>query len=105
FVYKAIILRTHPEILKKRLKQKKYSIKKIAENLQAEILGDCSFHAYSSYGIEKVFELDNSEISIEKTLDLLISIVKNEKIKRNFKKIDWLETLEKDNTLTKYFEV
>lgn len=104
YVSKAIILRTHPEILKKRLEQRKYSVKKISENLQAEILGDCTYHAIESYGTDKVYELDNSELSIEQTIEILISLIKANKIEFFENKIDWLGTLEKNGKLSEYFD-
>ncbi|NVM01134.1 MAG: AAA family ATPase [Candidatus Helarchaeota archaeon] len=103
-VYKAIILRTHPEILKKRLEQKKFSGKKISENLQAEILGDCSSHAYESYKANKIYELNTSKISIDKTINILIALIKNDKSSYQLEKIDWLEDLEKNKSLNKYFD-
>ncbi len=103
-VYRAIILRTHPEILRDRLEQKKYSRTKISENLQAEILGVCSSHAYESYEAHKVYEINTSKMSIDKTINILISIIKNDKSNYHLEKIDWLGDLEKNNLLNKYFD-
>ena len=44
----AIILRCQPEILSQRLAERQYSPAKINENVQAEIVGDCT-----SYMLEK----------------------------------------------------
>jgi len=103
-VYKAIILRTHPEKLHNRLVQKKFSIEKISENLQAEILGDCVYHALESYDKNKVFEIDNSELSIKETINKILMLIQSDKKQPKIKNIDWLELLEKNGSLSKYFK-
>ncbi|MFX0101750.1 MAG: adenylate kinase family protein [Candidatus Hodarchaeota archaeon] len=40
----AIVLRLHPDVLRKRLEDRNYKKEKIKENVQAEILGVCSGH-------------------------------------------------------------
>ena len=40
----AIVLRLHPDILRKRLENRQYTKTKIKENIQSEILGVCSGH-------------------------------------------------------------
>jgi adenylate kinase len=101
-VHHAIVLRTHPETLKRRLKQKGFSNGKIRENLQAEILGDCSSHAIDSYGMNKIHELDTSNASIEDSVQKIISIVKENK-PPEIQVIDWLGTLEKEGKLKEFF--
>ena len=41
FIDYVFILRCHPDDLSNRLKEKNYNSKKITENIQAEILGNC----------------------------------------------------------------
>lgn len=103
-VSKIIILRTHPEVLKKRLKQKNYSTKKIIENLQAEILGTCSYHAIKSFETKKIYELDNSELTIEETVKKIVNLIKENMNRSSIGKIDWLDSLEKTGRLSKYFD-
>ncbi|MHA1377637.1 MAG: adenylate kinase family protein [Candidatus Helarchaeota archaeon] len=103
-VYKAIILRTHPEILKKRLGQRNFEKDKVSENLQAEILGDCTYHAINAYDTDKIFEVDNSRLTIEQCTNRILEIITKDKKDLKSKKIDWLHVLEKDEKLSKYFD-
>lgn len=47
----AIVLRLHPDILRKRLENRQYKNTKIKENVQAEILGVCSGHMKDALGL------------------------------------------------------
>ena len=47
---KVIVLRVHPEILRKRLEERNYSESKIRENLEAEAMGVCTAEAFDEYG-------------------------------------------------------
>jgi adenylate kinase len=82
------ILRCHPHILEQRLRQRGYSESKIRENIQAEILGDCT-----SYMLEKkkfqepfcLFEINTSQQSLEQTSTLIYNIYQNRKDYTKFK--------------------
>ncbi len=69
-----IVLRVHPEILKKRLEARNYSDSKIRENLEAEALGVCSAEAYERYG-EKVHEIDASDLTVDEVAGLVEDII------------------------------
>ncbi|WP_296859882.1 adenylate kinase family protein [uncultured Methanobrevibacter sp.] len=73
---KVIVLRVRPEILEKRLMKRNYSDSKIRENLEAEALGVCSAEAYDKY-TDKVYEVDVSDLSIEKAVNLVNDIILN----------------------------
>ena len=73
---KVIVLRVRPEILEKRLMKRNYSGSKIRENLEAEALGVCSAEAYDKY-TDKVYEVDVSDLSIEKAVNLVNDIILN----------------------------
>ena len=73
---KVIVLRVRPEILEKRLMKRNYSDSKIRENLEAEALGVCSAEAYDKY-TDKVYEIDVSDLSIEKAVNLVNDIILN----------------------------
>ena len=73
---KVIVLRVRPEILEKRLMKRNYSDDKIRENLEAEALGVCSAEAYDKYA-DKVYEVDVSDLSIEKAVNLVEDIILN----------------------------
>jgi adenylate kinase len=105
FIDIAIILRCHPDILKKRLEKRGYKESKVIENLQAEILGNST-----NYILEKdldcpVYEIDISEKSIDETLDIIENIIIKDEIKNcEIGKIDWLCNLSKNNRLNEFFD-
>ncbi|MHA1756126.1 MAG: adenylate kinase family protein [Promethearchaeota archaeon] len=101
----AIVLRCHPEILKKRLLRRNYNQKKIIENVQAEILGNCANNLIEKEMNIPIYEFDTSKRSIE---DLAKTIVELINEKGDFDKykvghIDWLEDLFINNKLEDYF--
>ena len=55
-----IILRTNPDVLEARLKKRRWSKEKIAENVEAEILDACLKEAADECGIDNVFEIDTT---------------------------------------------
>ncbi len=97
----AIVLRTHPDTLMQRLKQRHWSEKKIRENVQAEILAVCLVDAINAYGENKVYEIDTTTKSIEHTVEELIEIMKHPPISK--RRIDWMIQLEREGILDSYF--
>ncbi len=55
-----IVLRCHPEELKKRLEKRGYGEKKIRENLEAEAMNLITSEALNYHGKDKVFEVDTT---------------------------------------------
>ncbi|MHA1580751.1 MAG: adenylate kinase family protein [Candidatus Freyarchaeota archaeon] len=104
YVHVAIVLRTHPETLKKRLESKGWKEKKIIENVQAEILGSCTFNALEAYGNELVYEIDTTNLPKEETVSIAQRIVEEKTGNYKAGKIDWLSMLDAYNELDKYFE-
>jgi len=74
------VLRCPPEILKERLK-KKFSKKKVRENLLAEILDSCLISAAQNNDHTIVFEIEN--LSIEKTVEKMIELIKNRSVEES----------------------
>jgi adenylate kinase len=72
-----IVLRVHPEILRKRLEARNYSASKIRENLEAEALGVCSAEAYERYG-EKVSEIDASDLTVDEVAGEIQKVIAGE---------------------------
>lgn len=100
------ILRCDPDELYDRLKKKSYKNKKIIENVQAEILGNCV-----NYFIEKesnfpLFEIDTTKLSIDTVANIIIDIItKNKDLEKyHIRKVDWLEKLFQENRLSDYFD-
>ena len=105
YVSFVFILRTHPEELEKRLKNRNWPKNKIKENVQAEILGVCIFDALNFYGKEKVFEIDTSNTDPQEVVETIIKIISGRGYDYRAGKVDWLEFLAKNELLLrKYFE-
>lgn len=84
-----VVLRTRPDVLKKRLKKRRWSRKKIGENLEAEILGTCSSEASESG--ERVLELDTTGERPSKLAKTIKSFIDNNE---DTEDIDWLKDYE-----------
>lgn len=96
----AIVLRKNPYKLISVYKKRKYSKKKIIENVGSEILGVVAYDAITSFGSQKVYQLDTTGLSVKKTMNKIKSI-----FKKRFQsdKVDWLELVAKNNDLAKFF--
>ena len=86
-----IVLRCHPDILKKRLVSRTYKEEKLRENMEAEALNIISQEAVNEYGEKMVFELDTTSSNLNESKTLLENII-NGNIKLN-KRIDYSETI------------
>jgi adenylate kinase len=102
FVKLVFVLRCHPGILKKRLRRKKWGQSKIRENVLAEILDACLISAAEWYGWGRVVQLDTSRMSVDRCVAFA---------KRNLRRparrkveIDWITTLERSHSLSRYLE-
>lgn len=96
---KVIILRCHPKELKKRLTKKKWSTKKIKENVDAETIDVILCEAIEQHPQKNVFEIDTTKKTIDEVATIIINIVK-----KNFQptktytigQIDWSEEIFKE---------
>ena len=75
---KVIVLRVHPEILRKRLEERDYSESKIQENLEAEAMGVCTAEAFDEYG-DRISEIDVGELSVDEIVDLIDDVISDKK--------------------------
>jgi adenylate kinase len=100
------ILRCEPDELFKRLKNKKYDLKKVKENIQAEILGNCVNQFLQKKIKMPLYEIDTSNISIKSVAKIIIEIVigNNNGVKYLIGKIDWLEKLFQEDRLAEFFD-
>ncbi|MBN1160313.1 MAG: adenylate kinase family protein [Candidatus Diapherotrites archaeon] len=73
-----IVLRTNPEVLEKRMKERGYSPEKISDNVMAEILDYCTIHTESKYPKDIIYEIDTSERTVEETTELVLKIISGE---------------------------
>ena len=99
-VKKAIILRKNPYKLLSVYKKRKYSAKKISENLGSEILGVIAYDSTKKFGKTKSYQIDSSSESVTKIVNSIKNILKN---KSNEEKIDWLTMVTEKNDLQKFF--
>jgi adenylate kinase len=93
------LLRTHPEKLKARLQERKYSEAKVNENVEAEVLGVCQLDALDAFGEKKVFEIDTTDLNSAETASLIEALLKEPK---DPVRIDWMELLESDGRLDEF---
>ena len=100
YVSVAIILRKHPNKLEEIYQERNYSKKKTQENVQSEVLGIIAFDAEEEFGREKTFHIDTSEISPNQIVDKIKKIISGE---IQDKKIDWLNTITRENKLEEIF--
>ena len=99
-VKKAVILRKNPYKLLSIYKKRKYSTKKIFENLGSEILGVIAYDSTKKFGKTKTHQIDSSSESATKIVNSIKNILKN---KFKEEKIDWLTLVKEKNDLQKFF--
>ena len=102
----AFILRCDPDELIRRLKEKNYNRKKIMENVQAEILGNCVNYFLQKKINSTLFEIDTTKLSIESVAKIIIGIIAEKKDVDNYYvgKVDWLEKLFQEDRLQEFFD-
>lgn len=93
-----IVLRCHPRVLKQRLSARGYSMLKIQENLEAEVLDVILCEACEAH--EKVYEIDTSNNTPLETLQQVVDIIEalagRKEVPSRYQPggIDWLEEIQ-----------
>ena len=90
YITHVIVLRTRPRVLEQRLRARKYSEKKIQENVDAEALDIILWEAVEAHGVDKVHEIDTTNIEVSKAVELFLRALEGKASPRPGK-IDWLE--------------
>ncbi|MHA1606375.1 MAG: adenylate kinase family protein [Candidatus Freyarchaeota archaeon] len=103
WVRKVIVLRTHPKELERRLREKGWSHRKIMENVQAEIIGVCTYDAVEAYGWALVYEIDTTSKQPHESLKEALEIISEGGERYRVGRIDWLAQLEREGVLDRYF--
>lgn len=87
------VLRTNPQELYRRLKQKGWKEGKIKENVLAEFLDSITIEAMRLHPTKKVFEINTSRKEPKKVALLITSILNNYSLQKKYRagKIDWTE--------------
>ncbi len=85
-----IVLRIHPEELLRRLLKSRrwWTLKKIAENVAAELMGSCTNNAITAYGHGKVCEVDVTGLTATEVTRKVMNIIKG--VAPCVTNIDWL---------------
>ncbi len=89
-VTEAVVLRTHPNELEKRLKERGYSGEKLQDNLDSEALGVVLGEAVQELGEEKVYEIDTTDIGVSEAVERFKKAIEGE-ISLAPGSIDWLD--------------
>ena len=90
-----VVLRTNPNVLRKRLMARGYSAKKTDENVMAEALDYCTIRAEGKYPRGKVYEVDTTG-SLNRSLLSIVAIAKGKGKKFFPGKISWGKELERE---------
>ncbi|MBY8982576.1 MAG: AAA family ATPase, partial [Candidatus Lokiarchaeota archaeon] len=100
-----IILRCHPDVLLERLERRNYKREKILENIQAEILGNCSNYIVQKELSCPIFEFNTSEMDLEVLIQLILRFFegKEDLHKYLIGNIDWLNELFETDRLNEFF--
>ncbi len=83
-----VILRLHPERVKKRLKKRGYPEEKVAENVESEKLAVIATEAFNSPPSPKILHIDTTDRTPEEVAELILEGIKGKEI---FDDVDWLE--------------
>ncbi|MCX8208146.1 MAG: adenylate kinase family protein [Sulfolobales archaeon] len=89
---KIVVLRINPVELARRLAQKGWSVEKIRENIEAELIGVCTGNALSEHPVDKVCEVDVSGKSVDEVAREVIDIISGVGECRVY--VDWLSSEE-----------
>lgn len=98
-VNKVIVLRCHPDELRKNLSKKGWKEEKIKENLEAEILDIILCETVEIHPKKNIFEINVTGKSVDAVVSSIIEIINNkfkDMKKYNMGKIDWSEEILKD---------
>jgi len=96
-----IVLRLRPDELEKRLTAKKWPLRKVRENVLAEILSVVAINALEKFGELKVYELNVTGLTIEEVAERIIDLLRYPTKYEPGIKIDWLLLLSPEE-VTKY---
>lgn len=99
-VSKAIILRKNPYKLSPIYKKRKYSTKKIAENVGSEILGITAYDTIKKFGKNKCHQIDTTSKTVSKITKTVINVIEG---KFDNDSVDWLTLISNKNDLQKFF--
>lgn len=95
-----IILRKNPYKIIPIYKKRKYTQKKIIENVGSEILGIIEYDTITRFGMKKTFQINVTGLSTHQITNK-IGLISKHKFKGD--KVDWLELVANKGDLAKFF--
>jgi adenylate kinase len=96
-----VILRRSPYSLLETYKERKYSAKKIHENIVSEILGICFYDALRTFVTNKISEIDTTHINPVDSVKKIIYTY-DYKSERQIGIIDWLDLIYKNGDAKRF---
>jgi adenylate kinase len=99
----AVVLRRSPYDIIKTLENRKYSTKKIRENVASEILGITFYDSVQCFGKEKIAEVDTTRSTPAKVCGEIISAL-NAKTSRKVGVVDWLSLVYEKGDVGRFLE-
>jgi len=104
YIVLAVVMRCKPDVLVRRLTARGYGEPKVRENVQAEILGDCTSYMLDLELGPRLIEVDTSDTTPEGVADVLLGIVRSPAKAENYPpgSINWLQYLDERGELGKY---
>jgi adenylate kinase len=90
------ILRCAPKELERRLLKRGWTNAKIAENIQAEILGTCTGSAREMFSSIPVIDIDTTHRTPQDIADQILSLLEHPRKMTTTPGIDWLTSLHPD---------
>ncbi|HMF32305.1 MAG TPA: AAA family ATPase, partial [Candidatus Lokiarchaeia archaeon] len=85
FVTLAVVLRCRPDVLCARLTARGYSEAKVKENVEAEILGVCTYDMQKSDIGDRFVDIDASDLDPESVASIIKSILEDPELAANYK--------------------
>jgi len=102
-ITRVLVLRRHPEELKKLMETRGFKGRKLWENLAAEILDVCLYDAIKAVGLDKVCEIDVTGKKTEEVVNDIVSILDAKK-PCTVGVVDWLGKLEREKRLSEFLK-
>jgi adenylate kinase len=98
-----IVLRRSPYAILTALENRRYSSKKIRENVASEILGIILYDAVQCFGKEKIAELDTTQFTPAEVCEKIISLLSG-KMGRRIGVVDWLSMVHEKGDVGRFLE-
>jgi adenylate kinase len=99
----AVVLRRSPYAIISTLENRKYSAKKIRENVASEILGIIFYDSVQCFGKEKIAELDTTASTPAEVCEMIISLL-NARKSRKVGVVDWLSLVSEKGDVGRFLE-